>query len=554
MAAILATVVFCASVVEADAARRHRRGTAAPGGNAAAKSESMGESGRYAAFVVDGKTGKVLFSRNADAQRYPASLTKMMTLYVLFEELERGRVKLDTPFEVSAFASNQAPSKLGLRPGDTIEVGDAIRALVTKSANDVAVVIAENLSGSQDAFAARMTRTARRIGMSDTTFRNASGLPNPGQLTTAKDMVTLGLALQDRFPDYYRFFSTRAFAWRGGVIGNHNRLLGRVEGIDGIKTGYTQASGFNLVSSIRRDGRHLVAAVMGGPTGRSRDNHMAQLLETYLPSASRGSKTFAINDTGRDDAPAPTRKAGGDKVASIDGAVTRTEERAPIERGAAVAMAKAILLPEAGSRPAYEPISILPPSVGTRTAAASVSAFSMPTLTAAASPAPAPAAPASSSTAVRSAGLTPPGAIPGSTASGYADPRRTAGEREIDAIVTRSVDPAGRKPDPRRAETAKPDAGAKPDPVKSDAASGTKGWMVQIAAVDTESAAKALLTKARGQVGGALSGSHPVAEAVSKGSSTFYRARFAGFADQAAANAACASLKRSNYACLALRQ
>jgi D-alanyl-D-alanine carboxypeptidase len=144
MAAILATVVFCASVVEADAARRHRRGTAAPGGNAAAKSESMGESGRYAAFVVDGKTGKVLFSRNAEAQRYPASLTKMMTLYVLFEELERGRVKLDTPFEVSAFASNQAPSKLGLRPGDTIEVGDAIRALVTKSANDVAVVIAEN--------------------------------------------------------------------------------------------------------------------------------------------------------------------------------------------------------------------------------------------------------------------------------------------------------------------------------------------------------------------------------------------------------------------------
>ena len=255
----------------ADAAKRHHR----HGHGHQVVSRSVGggsitSSPRYAAYVVDDKTGRVLFSKNADAPRHPASLTKMMTLYILFEELEKKRMTMSTPLKVSAHASVQAPSKLGLRPGQTIPVEDAIRALVTKSANDVAVTIAENIGGSEPAFAQRMTRTARRIGMTGSSFQNASGLPNPNQWTTAHDMVTLGRALAERYPNYYRFFSTRSFAWGNQVIGNHNKLLYRMEGIDGIKTGYTEASGFNLVSSLRRDNRHVVAAVMGGSSGRDR--------------------------------------------------------------------------------------------------------------------------------------------------------------------------------------------------------------------------------------------------------------------------------------------
>lgn len=249
---------------------------------------------KYASFVIDHKTGKVLHSRYADASRYPASLTKMMTLYVLFEDLEKGRFSMTSRFKVSAHAASQPPSKLGLRRGKTIRVRDAIRALVTKSANDVAVVVAENVSGSEHAFARRMTATARSIGMSKTTFANASGLPNSKQRTTARDMAKLGRALQDRFPTYYKFFSTRSFTYGKRRYNNHNRLLGRVKGVDGIKTGYIRASGFNLVTSVKRNGRHVVAVVMGGRTGRSRDAHMAKLIAANLPKASRGTRTAPL--------------------------------------------------------------------------------------------------------------------------------------------------------------------------------------------------------------------------------------------------------------------
>jgi D-alanyl-D-alanine carboxypeptidase len=179
-------------------------------------------------MALDAKTGRVLHAENEDALRHPASVTKVMTLYLLFEQLEKGRFTLETPLRVSAHAAAQAPSKLGLRPGSTIEVEDAIKALVTKSANDVAAAVAENIGGSESAFADMMTRKARQIGMSRTTYRNASGLPNPGQVTTARDLITLARSLQDRFPRYYRYFQTRSFAFRGRVIGNHNHLLGRV--------------------------------------------------------------------------------------------------------------------------------------------------------------------------------------------------------------------------------------------------------------------------------------------------------------------------------------
>ena len=242
----------------------------------------------YAAYVIDVSNGSVLFSRNADARRYPASLTKIMTLYLVFEELDAGRIGKDTPLKVSKNASLQAPSKLGLKPGETITVDQAFRALVTKSANDVAVVVAENLGGSVSGFAARMNRTANAIGMSNTHYNNPHGLPDNGQTTTAHDQATLAIQTMRRFPEYYAYFQTRSFTWKGATYGNHNKLLGRVAGVDGLKTGYIRASGFNLVASMRRDGRHIVGVVMGGRTGSSRDAHMRDLLEKNIKLASSG--------------------------------------------------------------------------------------------------------------------------------------------------------------------------------------------------------------------------------------------------------------------------
>ncbi len=261
----------------------------------------------YAAIVVDGKTGQVLYSRQADATRYPASLTKMMTLYLLFEDLERGRFTLTSRLSVSANAAAQAPTKLDLAVGSTIRVEDAILAIVTRSANDVAMVIAENLGGSSAVFAERMTATARSIGMSHTTFRNPHGLPDSRQVTTARDMATLGRALQDRFPQYYHYFSTPSFTWHGVRMANHNALLD-LDGVDGIKTGYTRASGYNLVTSIHRDNRYIVAVVMGGDTAAARDSTMRSLIATNLPRASAGPRTaplVAVAAAGPFEAPLP---------------------------------------------------------------------------------------------------------------------------------------------------------------------------------------------------------------------------------------------------------
>jgi D-alanyl-D-alanine carboxypeptidase len=255
---------------------------------------SASANAKYAGVVIDVKTGKTLYADNADNLRYPASLTKIMTLYMLFGELEAGRVSLNTRMKVSKRAAGQAPSKLALKVGSTIRVKDAISALVTKSANDVAVVIAEHIGGTESKFAAKMTNTARRLGMKKTTFKNASGLPNSGQRTTARDMARLGMAIQDRYPKYYKYFSTRSFTYKGKSYRNHNRLLGTVKGVDGIKTGYIRASGFNLVTSVKRDGRHIVAVVMGGRTGKSRDAHMKSLIGRYLKSASTGRRTTPL--------------------------------------------------------------------------------------------------------------------------------------------------------------------------------------------------------------------------------------------------------------------
>ena len=257
-------------------------------------------SAKHASIVIDAETGEVLHASHADDHNYPASLTKMMTLYLAFEALEQGRIKLDTRFSVSKHAAAQAPSKLGLHPGETIAVKDIILALVTKSANDAAVVMAEGLAGSETAFAERMTQQARALGMTSTTYRNASGLPNSDQVTTARDVAKLSQALLKRFPQYYKYFSTEDFAYKGVVYHNHNRLMEGFDGMDGIKTGFIRASGFNLAASAVRNHRRLIGVVMGGQSARSRDTHMAELLEDAFAGRKSLSPTVVAAEKAED--------------------------------------------------------------------------------------------------------------------------------------------------------------------------------------------------------------------------------------------------------------
>src|SRR5262249_28608240 len=226
----------------------------------------------------DAETGTVISESNADAPHYPASLTKMMTLYLIFEALDKGRIHLDTQLPVSEYAAAQSPTKLDLSAGETISVKDVILGLVTRSANDAAVVAAEWLGGSEEIFAQRMTAKAHALGMMHTVFHNASGLPNPGQITTARDFAKLARALYHDFPDLYPYFATREFIFRGEVITTHNHLMDRFDGMDGIKTGYIRASGFNLAASAVRNGRRLIGVAMGGQSGPARDQRMAALL------------------------------------------------------------------------------------------------------------------------------------------------------------------------------------------------------------------------------------------------------------------------------------
>ncbi len=247
------------------------------------------EARRYASIVIDAVSGEVLHADKADRRAYPASLTKMMTLYLLFEAVDQGRLKMNQKLPVSRRAAGMPPSKIGLKRGQSIRVRDAVKALVTKSANDVAVVVAEALGGSEQKFARIMTEKARKLGMTRTTFRNASGLPNNQQLSTARDMARLAVALQRHFPHHYRVFSTKSFSYKGRKYKNHNKLLTNYSGTDGIKTGYTHASGFNLAASTLRDGRRLIAVVFGGKTAKSRDRHIRGLLDKgFAKVAKRG--------------------------------------------------------------------------------------------------------------------------------------------------------------------------------------------------------------------------------------------------------------------------
>ncbi len=282
---------------------------------------------KSASIVVDAETGTVLYESNSRAQTYPASLTKMMTLYLLFEALESKKLSLDDDLPVSQRAENQPPTDLRLQAGATIKVSKAIQALIVQSANDVAVVVAEAIGGSEDKFARLMTKTAKQLGMKQTVFKNASGLPNSAQLTTARDMAILARALMSRFPDYYEFFNTQSFRYNGRTYQTHNRVLKNYPGADGLKTGYTRASGYNLATSVERNGHRLIGIVLGGKSARSRDAQMMALLDEGFVLADSGAMSVATS------LPSAQRPAG--------------KEPKPADLGVAVAMIPPV-------KPAYE--------------------------------------------------------------------------------------------------------------------------------------------------------------------------------------------------------
>jgi D-alanyl-D-alanine carboxypeptidase len=305
---------------------------------APAAAESLYAVPKYAAFMINSDTGEVLYARQADAQRYPASITKVMTLYVAFEELREGNIRESDMIRVSSFAASQPPSKLGLRPGAAISVRDAMGVIATRSANDIAVALAEHIGGSQADFANRMTRTARRLGMSRTTFLNATGLPNAGHVTTARDIATLSRALIRDFPKRYPLFSQVSFDYEGQAIGNHNHLLRTMPGVDGIKTGYTNAAGFTLAASAVNDGVRLIAVVLGGPNRMMRDGNVTELLETgfnVLTRRSRGENTtVAANFAEPDDLSDSVMDRLASEAPSADGLVLNSPpmRSGPVQR------------------------------------------------------------------------------------------------------------------------------------------------------------------------------------------------------------------------------
>jgi D-alanyl-D-alanine carboxypeptidase len=485
----------------------------------------------FSSLVIDGNSGEVLQASNADAMRHPASLTKIMTLYLLFEELDAGRIRLDTPLKISAHAAEQAPSKLGLKPGQTIAVEDAIKAVVTKSANDVAVAIAENLAGSEDEFARVMTQKAHALGMAHTTYVNASGLPDDDQLTTARDLALLGRAIADRFPRYYRYFATPAFVYHGAAMRNHNHLLGAVAGVDGIKTGYTRDSGFNLVTSVHRDGRYLVAVVLGGHSAFARDARMRELINSHIRQAALRNTAPRVaersDETDRQPEPLPAAPAKARVSSRPDPTPTASvSPRAPASSSEPI---HPVMVKTISYRTAPMPAATLAPMPALVPVAARAAA---PT------PTPPAAAPATS------ASITQPGdgsrtvvvasAEPGEIAiAGKADPQRTAAKGDI------------AKADIVKADIAKPE----PAPPQAHARGG---WLIQIGAYDAEAEARQHLSAAQSQAHATLGAAEPFTERVQKGDKALYRARFAGF-DRGAAEAACRELKRSDFECMAVK-
>jgi len=533
---------------------------------------------KAAAFVMDAHTGRVIYARNADDQCYPASLTKVMTLYMLFEDLEAGKVRLDTPLRVSARASGQAPSRLGLKPGETITVRNAILALVTKSANDVAATVAENLAGTEQKFAQRMTARARAIGMKNTQFMNASGLPNTRQHTTARDMATLAKRVQTDFPQYYHYFSAEEFVWKGSTIRNHNRLLGKYQGTTGLKTGYIAASGFNLTATVARDGKSLIGVVMGGKSARARDAEMMAILDQAMPKAvaMRDGKTrFA--------AAAPTPQVKPAAISSSDRqalAALAAEDHDPDEESYTgterIASLTAAPVPAA-------PIAIAPVSkiAAVSIAAPAVAPVAAPAVLPIAAPArPAPAAIAQAPAAQPGIlGVLPPQqpGTPVQTASSQAKPQadqvkayalaalhkaegpvRQAGRQIGNFIVTpaqASEGPQATQPGVGLRTAVSESARSVPghawragDPLIPEGS-----WVIQIGAYADQSDAveriRSAIKAAPSELGKAVPVTIPVKTADNR---MLYRSRFGGFDGEREARNACGRLARKSISCITI--
>src|SRR6478609_8399288 len=553
---------------------------------------------KFASIIVDANSGSVLQATSPDGIRHPASLTKIMTLYLLFERLESGKIKLDTEMPVSQHAADQDPTKLGLRPGQTIRVEDAIKGLVTRSANDAAVVIAEAIGGDEDDFAQMMTRKARSLGMSKTVYRNANGLPNDEQVTTARDQATLGRAIQERFPRYYRYFATSTFNWRGQSIRNHNRLLGNVEGVDGIKTGYTRASGFNLVTSMRRGNRHLVGVVLGGRSGGSRDAAMRSLLAENLGKASTTRTVAAITERNSSDANAdvaeaeaesrPTRTVqaqGAIQVASSasteSAAASPVRPAAPATRSviaqAAAAVPPAQAKPEPapltsgviqtqaiaaipGSSEPMKPVKVKTVQVkaGQLKLASAGSAQPVTAITNAIPPA-RPEVPETSSAVVAKAETNKADTNRAEAARTEMPPQPAnhgTGNGLLGVLPASSVTPPSSPQALAYADPA-PRTQSQPQIIQQDGVVKPvaihNGWIVQVGALESESEARQRLEAARSQARGLLAKADSFTEpVVAKGDRKLFRARFAGL-DRDQAEAVCRTLKRSDISCIAVR-
>ncbi len=542
---LAATAAALSISSDAADARHHRRGHVhyvhyARHGHSHHRAHAESYSPPSASIVVDGNSGAVLQASNPDALRHPASLTKVMTLYLLFERLEAGKVRLDTPLKVSEHASEQSPTKLGLRPGQTIAVEDAIKGIVTKSANDAAVVVAENLGGSEEGFAKLMTQKARALGMTRTTYVNASGLPDDDQITTARDQSLLGRAIQERFPRYYKYFSTESFVYHGEAMRNHNHLLGSIEGVDGIKTGFTRASGFNLLTSVHRDGRYIVAVVMGGHSSFERDAHMRELISAHLKEAALKRTVPAI---------AEDRREEGQPVAFA---------KAPMASHADAAPAAPVNTHTANANDPIRPLLVH--TITFRTAPVQSAALApMPALVPVAPLAPKPApvqaaaralppAPPAEQPRTVVASAEPVQAIPPVQTAPVQAPAQTEAALLAPAkAVAPKMEPIVA---PTRVEVIKPEATATIPSSPVHARSG--GWLIQIGAFDAETEAKQHLSAAQSQLHAALAAADPFTERVQKGDKTLYRARFAGF-DKATAEAACKQLKHNDFQCMALK-
>jgi D-alanyl-D-alanine carboxypeptidase len=539
----------------------------------------------FSSIIVDGNSGATLSANNPDASRHPASLTKMMTLYLLFERLDAGKMQLDSEMEVSEHASEQAPTKLGLRPGQTIRVEDAIKGLVTRSANDAAVVIAEAIAGDEDDFAKLMTRKACALGMTRTVYRNASGLPDDDQVTTARDQSTLGRAIQDRFPRYYRYFSTAAFNYHGQTIRNHNHLIGSVEGVDGIKTGYTRASGFNLVTSMHRGNRFLVGAVMGGRSGSSRDAIMRNLLAENLEKGATKRTVAAITERNPADANADVAEAGADsrptQTVQVQGAV----QTASPEPAAAPPVHSA---PPAARSIFAEATAAVPPPQAKPEPAPMTSGVIQTQSIAAIPGSSEPMKPVKVKTVQIKAGqMKLASAGPATPITSAITPSRQELPETSSAIVSKAetnktevartemppqpanhgtgngllgVLPASSLPPSSTAQAmayADPAPRAQPETIQQNGAirpvATHTGWIVQVGALESESEARQRIDDARNQAHGLLAKADPFTEpVVAKGDKKLFRARFAGL-ERDQAEAVCRALKHSDISCITVR-